>query len=346
MNKLENFSFLKLPLWFALAFCFSLNLHAQDIHFSQYFNNPLNQNPANTAFFPSNARFILSHRNQWGSVTVPYMTYSASFDFKMINIQKKGWIVGLGVLFNKDEAGDSKFGTTQGAFNLSIIKAVNRSNKNVISIGFQSGYSQRSIDYSQLQFAQQWNGTYNDPTLTSIENFTVEAFNYLDFSAGALWFYSFNNDLSMTNSVSVWHLNRPYQNLMTDIARLNIKTSFNTDWEINLSRTYKVMPSILFQVQGNQSELIVGSRFAYMLRQSTKDNKSLSFGLFYRNSDAIILYSGFDVQSWKFNISYDFNVSSLSAASNFMGGLELNAQFLINKKKKLKTINAIPCPVF
>jgi hypothetical protein len=150
----------------------------------------------------------------------------------------------------------------------------------------------------------------------------------------------------MTNSVSVWHLNRPYQNLMTDIARLNIKTSFNTDWEINLSRTYKVMPSILFQVQGNQSELIVGSRFAYMLRQSTKDNKSLSFGLFYRNSDAIILYSGFDVQSWKFNISYDFNVSSLSAASNFMGGLELNAQFLINKKKKLKTINAIPCPVF
>ncbi|HMZ89019.1 MAG TPA: type IX secretion system membrane protein PorP/SprF, partial [Chitinophagales bacterium] len=50
--------------------------YAQDIHFSQFFAAPILVNPANTGNFIGSARIGLNYRDQWGSVTIPYRTFS------------------------------------------------------------------------------------------------------------------------------------------------------------------------------------------------------------------------------------------------------------------------------
>ena len=58
---------------------------AQDIHFSQFNNSPLNLNPAQTGLFNGDWRFVGNLRNQWSSVPVPYRTFSLSTDTTLEN---------------------------------------------------------------------------------------------------------------------------------------------------------------------------------------------------------------------------------------------------------------------
>ena len=42
--------------------------HAQDIHFSQFYQSPLNLNPAMTGVMNCNHRLVANYRNQWASI--------------------------------------------------------------------------------------------------------------------------------------------------------------------------------------------------------------------------------------------------------------------------------------
>ena len=59
---------------------FAQIVQAQDIHFSQFYAAPMLTNPANTGNFTGSVRLGLNYRDQWGSVTVPYKTFSAYAD--------------------------------------------------------------------------------------------------------------------------------------------------------------------------------------------------------------------------------------------------------------------------
>src|SRR5438309_1911526 len=97
---------------------------AQDIHFSQFNRSSLNLNPANTGFFDGDFRFSGIHRNQWKSVTVPYKTYSGSFDMTTPYPNAENNLIGAGIVFNSDKAGDSEFGIVEGALSTSLIKNI------------------------------------------------------------------------------------------------------------------------------------------------------------------------------------------------------------------------------
>ena len=77
-----------------------ISLHAQDLHFSQFFNSPLTTNPANTGFIPdADYRIGANYRNQWSTImTVPYKTTSAFLDFQLFRDRlENGWL-GVGAL--------------------------------------------------------------------------------------------------------------------------------------------------------------------------------------------------------------------------------------------------------
>ena len=61
---------------------FFTKIDAQDLHFSQFQNSPLNHNPALTGVFSGDQRFAASYRRQWFQVPVDYLTFSASYDMK------------------------------------------------------------------------------------------------------------------------------------------------------------------------------------------------------------------------------------------------------------------------
>ncbi|MCK5856303.1 MAG: PorP/SprF family type IX secretion system membrane protein [Bacteroidales bacterium] len=323
-----------------------VNSYAQDIHFSQYLNSPLNLNPALSGFSDAKYRFILNHRSQWASVTVPYKTYSAAVDMQLWKRKRQRDIFGLGLVFNNDEAGDSHFGTTQGAISFSYIKALNRRNRNLLSFGAQLFFSQRSIDYTHLYFPNQWNGNAHDPNIQNGEYFSQSNFTYFDISAGVHWFSIANSNLNFNTGVSVWHINQPAQSLMNDTkVNLAIKILAYSEVQIDLDGNNALFPSIYFAQQGPFSELTLGLRYKYIVHPNSHNFTAINFGLFGRNADALILQFGLDYKKFKIMGSYDFNLSGLRSASNYLGGYEISIIFSIDKHKVRKT-TSMPCPIF
>ena len=115
----------------------------QDIHFSQYQENPLLMNPAN-AGLNKDLRAIINYRNQWKSVGAPFQTMAMSFDMITSKNPSKFAAIGVGVNLFNDKAGDGNLSLTQG--NITVSSVLRLDNNNKLSIGLQGGFGQRSLD--------------------------------------------------------------------------------------------------------------------------------------------------------------------------------------------------------
>ena len=71
--------------------------------------------------------------------------------------------------------------------------------------------------------------------------------------------------------------------------------------------------------------------------------QSVYAGLWLRAKDAGYLSVGMDYQNWFLGISYDFNISKLTPATNFRGGIEFAARYIIKRFKPKKITHRI-CP--
>ncbi len=320
---------------------------SQDIHYSQFFNSPLNLNPALTAYTQADFRMVLNNRSQWASVTVPYKTFSGSFDFKILNRKKSRDYFGAGIIFNKDEAGDSHYGTTQIGISTSWIKSISRRNHHIIAIGLQSSYYQRSIDYTELYFQEQWDGNQSQISNGNSENFAISNYSFFDIGAGIHYLYSPNKRLKANSGISVAHINQPQQSLMNNKeAKLNAKFQVYSEFEISLNTIFDIIPSVYYSQQGPYQELMFGTKFYYKIHKTRKRFMAISTGIYGRNKDALILYTGIDYKSVRLSISYDINLSPLKAASQYRGGMELGLKWFIFKREKAPSIEATPCPIF
>ena len=139
---------------------------AQDIHFSQFNNSPLNLNPALIGDFNGEFRFVGNQRTQWSSVTAPYTTFSISADAKQVFDSP----IGAGFSIYNDETGDSDFRTTQIGLGGSYMIYLKDSSQ-TLTFGLQPVFVQRSINYNKLQFDNQYNGAVFDANLSNGENF-------------------------------------------------------------------------------------------------------------------------------------------------------------------------------
>ena len=117
---------------------------AQDIHFSQFNAAPLDLNPANNGLFDGDYRFILNHRNQWSSITLPYNTYSGSFDmvlptdqWKIKNLPTGIW--GAGIVFNDDKSGDGQLNLIEAKVSLSYTQKINKDSSMFLTFAIQPG---------------------------------------------------------------------------------------------------------------------------------------------------------------------------------------------------------------
>ena len=321
--------------------------HLQDIHLSQYYNSPLNLNPALTAYSQADYRLILNNRNQWASVTVPYKTISGSFDMKLLNRKKSKDYFGIGLIFNKDQAGDSHYGTSQIGINLSWIKSLGRRSHNIIALGIQAAFMQRSIDYTKLYFPEQWNGNISQINTSNSETFTVNTFSFMDYSIGAHHSYAPSNKFKLNSGISVWHISQPKQNLIEGKdAILNIKTQIYTEAYIKTNTPIDLLPAIYLSLQGPYKELLYGIKFNYKIHKGRKRLISLSTAMYIRNIDAAILFAGIDYHKLRLGISYDINTSALKAASQYRGGTEISIKYLIFKNKRAPKLQTTPCPIF
>ncbi len=321
-------------------------LSAQDIHFSQFFAAPLSINPSNAGLIKGVFRAGVNSKNQWSSVTKPYQTISSYFDMQFLKRRYRKDALGVGVLFNADIAGDSRFSTLSVGTALTYIRSVSYRNNHFISIGIMPALLQNSINYNKLYYDNQWNGNYFDPDLPHNEPMGQKSILNFDLSIGAQWLYQQSVRQLYNVGFAVSHITKPAVSLLSDKKiRLDIKYVLHGSSKIPLTNDLDLVPSAIISNQGPYFETIFGTLFKYNRSTNYREETSLNLGLFYRWADALIVETGFEYKNVTFGLSYDINLSKLKVASHVKGGLEFSVSYNYGKNKS-KRAKEIPCPIF
>jgi len=321
----------------------------QDIHFSQFNMQPLVVNPAFTGMFDGQARVGAIYRNQWGSVTVPYVTMGAYGDMPLYVDQSGGYLAAGLQVFN-DKAGDGNLQNFTGALSLAYHKTLGRSAD--LAVGLQGGYAQKSIDLSRLYFGDESvNGTFVPGTSNEYQLGIGNSVSYYVVNAGVS-LAGGSQAFSYVVGIGANNINQPNDALLkkqTSTVGLDMRYTAQLGISARASDRLYLRPALIYQNQASASEIIAGNEFLYYMGQYVgyeNFSTALFLGAWYRTSDAAILNAGIELKGVRIGIAYDYNISSLNSASNGRGGFEIALRYIAPYPQKFAGKRVIPCDRF
>ena len=330
---------------FVLLLFGSLALYSQDldIHFSQFYHAALHHNPALTGAFAQDVRFAGIYRRQWQSVPVPYMTVGAAVDSKFPIKAIRPGLFSAGAIFSYDESGDAELTFSQVGLTASYAHPLD--DYNTLSIGFQVGGGQRSLQIDNLQFGTQFNGDIYDPDLPHQENFQTTNTGFFDISTGLNWHYRNDAGIVIDAGGAAYHLNRPKISFFDD-NHLAWKMLFNTYaiGSVKVGSVSKMRIFALAQLQGPSMEVVAGGSFHHIVNPAAPSPVQLGAGIGTRIGDAIIPTAEVNYGAWTVAFSYDINISDFEIATNGKGGPEIAAIYTITRVRPPEVFES--CPVF
>lgn len=321
------------------VFSFAIRSLGQDVHWSQFNDNQLYQNPGHAGHFNGDYRFISNYRNQWRSVTVPFSTFSFSADTRLRSLPN----LGVGLSFFHDVVGDGKLRTIEFQGNFSYLLKLTDDSSHILRPGLNIGMNHRQVNWNQFYFDNQFNGITYDPSLPTGETYQTDRKTNFSVGLGAIHEYYKNKRFKVISGIGVYNLNRPNQGFYTQVIPRDIRVNVFSKGLFKLDPDWDIVPSIQFSVQGKYRELIVGSSVKYTLVEKAGNYRALYAGMWFRNRDAGYLSVGMDFQDWFVGLSYDINVSKLVPASNARGGFEVAARYILNHFKPKKIAHRV-CP--
>jgi type IX secretion system PorP/SprF family membrane protein len=360
MKKIKN------SLVLIIAIIFAIKVNGQDPSFSQFFSSPLNINPALTAHINEKWRVISNYRNQWITPTSPYKTGTVSMDSKIFQNTPGNYVdentrIGIGGMMMFDEAMGGVLKSNYGSFNLSgnillanrggleqngrrvrhrsKIKMDAQSAEQRLGIGLGVIYGNKRLDYSKLDFGEQFTGTGFNTNLPTGEAALNKMKPYISTSAGII--YSLITDKTNFDlGVSAFHFNKPRQTFIEDDKQF-LATRYVAHGNLEAMLTDQVILTTngIYQYQSGASYFSIGGALGYMLPNDEKD-VIVNAGLWYWSNNAVIPYFGFTYGNFQVGLTYDITISKLNAAAKKFQTLE----FCLIVRGKGKTSGVIPAP--
>ncbi len=319
--------------------------HAQDPSFSQFFSSPLNINPALTAKINADWRLIANFRDQWIGPASPYATGTISYDSKIFqekvaNVEDKNNYIGIGAMLMYDNAMSGIVKSTYASLNFSynLTLAENDYTKHRIGVGFGASYGHRFVDFTGIDFQEQFTGKGFDRNLPTGESALSNMKPYISFSAGLL--YTYNGEKSNLDiGIAAFHLNMPKQTFLEDPnQRLPIRKVAHANFETFLNDRTILNTNAIFQFQQEAKYFSVGGTVGYLLEDA--DNILINAGLWYWSANALVPYIGLAYKKMQFGLSYDLTISKLHQAPRNPNTGEFS--IILRGNKKLSA--DIPCP--
>ena len=313
-------------------------LHAQDIHFSQFFETPLLRNPALAGIFTGDIRLQMVYRDQWGSVSEGYKTGSLNGEYKLPIGKADDFVtVGGQVLF--DRAGTAALTQTSILPVINYHKSLSTEYNRYLSLGFMGGVVNRSFDRSKI-ITDDPNG---EPT--AVPNYT-----YMDGSVGL----SYNSNLSKDPEdnfylgVAYHHFTKPKNSFFRDPSvALNPKWTGSAGFRFGVTEYAYVSILADYSVQENYQETVFGGMYGLKIGPEVENPQyTIHAGAFIRWSDALIPVVKLDYAPFSFAFSYDVNISKLKPYSNGRGGFELSVSYIGFLDRNNSSVNAVRCPKF
>jgi len=315
---------------------------AQDLHFSQFYHNPMHGNPAATGVFRGDLRAAALYRSQWAGVPVSYQSFAGGVDWKAI--RRGNNMVSLGFLLQHDEAGDAGLRWNQAGFSGSVAHALGTSQ--AISVGFGLAFVQRSVDLSGLKFKNQWTGDVFDPSLPSNEALGRRSGLRPSLSAGLNWHYEPTSVRSRFSAgVGVFHLNRPAIHFLEDRPfLLPMRICLNLQGALQLGERLDAVAFGSAQQMRTAREIEFGAGLRRILSEGPGSETAVQFSLATRLADAVIPAVQLERNNWTLGLSYDVNISGFDTATNGRGGIEVALVYRTLPVPPVKAFKA--CPIF
>ncbi|MEM1123289.1 MAG: PorP/SprF family type IX secretion system membrane protein [Bacteroidota bacterium] len=338
----KNYTLLNYFGSFLLLLCCS-SVHAQDIHFSQFWNTPIDISPALVGVAKEDIRIFGAYKNQWASVPVGYNTFAAAVDAKLVPKGSRNGYFGVGLLLNNDEAGDGDWTLTDFSGLISYTQQLGTGI--FASVGGRIGVGHRSFKLQNLTFDNQFNGEFFDPTIAPSENFVNTNTTFFDSSIGLNLHLQKNDQRTKLDiGAGIHHLNTPSQNFYAaSTVDIPIRQDFYFMGVLKLSQKFDLLGNGLFRFQDEFQEIVFGSALRIHLNLTKTKELALDFGANLRLGDSVLPYVGLLYHQWRFGFTYDINTSPFTSATNFNGGPEFTAIYTITKPRA--TARKI-CPLF
>ncbi len=310
-----------LSLFLGLALgALSVDLSAQDAHFSQYFSSPLYTNPALTGQINGDFRVNALYRSQWNAFkAAAFQTGSFSADGKfgsfglgvnavnhftgVNNFQSLTFNVGgsydLSLKYN--EAHHLVFGVQAGIHSLSTGKDVTLPDQYVDGFGAVAGANEDLTNLSVIS---------------------------PDVNFGLLWFNG-SSKLRWTPfaGAAVFHLLQPYDSFDKS-KKLPMRYLVHGGVRYRTNSNIDLVPNVQISMQESAYNGIIGCNASY---QMIDTYTSIEGGVSYRLDDAIVPYAGLTYKDFAFGVSYDVNLTKLSKVGNNKNAVEFSVTYISRK---------------
>ena len=336
MKRLKNFMY--------VVVLITIQSKAQDPSFSQFFSSPLNINPALTGNINGDWRLISNFRDQWVGPASPFVTGTISFDTKAMQNKTPDMAennyLGLGGMLMFDHAMSGVVKSTYASLNLAYSIKITETEYYTerIALGFGAIYGDKNIDFSRVDFEEQFTGFGFNRNLPTGETALSNMKPYVSASAGIT--YSAKTEKSNFDlGVAAFHLNKPRQTFLKDdneflamrkVAHANFETFINERTVLNTNGIY--------QYQKKASYFSVGGAIGYYAGNTAET--LVNVGVWYWSQNAIVPYLGLGYKNFQFGLSYDFTISKLNDAARRPNTWEMS---LILRGER-RASGVIPCP--
>jgi len=321
----------------ALLYCSS---YGQDLHYSQFFNSPLNVNPALAGAFGGEQRITANYKNQWNSSLVPYNEFTMAYDRKISPSDTTGFF-SVGGHLNYDKAGDLGFQLIN--VGLSGSYALKMTRNSYLSPGIQIGLNSRNYNQGAATTGNQFDGESFDPGI-SPEALPDDSKLFVDISAGVNYRRQVTYRDYINAGVSVYHLLAP------DQAYFSQQSSSNLDRRISvygmgsfeILNNLDILGNALYSVQGgDHQEIVLNAQGKIYLNKNKERNIALYLGLGTRLSDSWYPMIAFQYKNYYGSFSYDITTSDLGSDKG--NGPEFAFRYLFYN---VPLAPFKPCPIY
>jgi len=358
---------------YLLVFLFlacSWAVRSQDTHFTLHDYNPLWLNPAQTGGFSGSVRLGGIYRGQWYGIN-GINTPSAYVDAPIIRgLRKHDWIgVGANLINDKSGVGgDIALQSNYFGFSAAYHLALDEKRRNVVTLGAQYGSTSYSLDIEPGTVIEQitidpslGGGGLTQGELRPDGMGGGDGETYNDINAGIMLRSLIDPKRNNTfeAGVALLHLNGPKRNTLltpsTDTVGVDPPTGpragdderrrratlhAHARLDLEMNDKWRFQPSVFVQSSASVTSVSLqawGSR-------ALKPDLDLRLGIGYRTADAAQLLVGVDYDRLRAALSYDLTLSQARNITNYQGGFEISAAYIINIYKKPTVVPTMLCP--
>ena len=319
----------------------AVSLLAQDIHFSQFGNSPLNLSPGLNGVFGGDMRFVGNYRSQWRGVPIPYTTFSGSVENKLYYRKREydRYLTGT-LLINYDRQGSLALTSLQIGIPIGITHPLGRNS--FLSLGVTPAFGQRSFGTHEWSFDAQFVDCMYNPSAATMEDGTLfsTTLQYFDLSAGLNFrYYAPNSRTRFDIGGGLHHINRPNHDFWTNSedVRLASRMAIYGSGAFQLASNFDLMLQGQYQRQGGYREVVYGAGARFLLNAKPYQELALQVGadIRHRYTDAILPHIEVLWRTWILGFSYDINLSEFRVATENRGGPEVALIYRLYKVKPI-----------